>query len=1046
MKCCLCGSGFQPRFSRRSQGCFGEVGSSRQPAFAESYGGHEMPLPQKNIAFSLQAKHLSSYEMTKQYTSLGTPPDPSGVTHVVTAAMQPNLVSIIILTFNQLKYTKECVDSIRKHTPEPHEIIFVDNGSSIDMTGKWLKKLVKNNSNYRLIANKKNLGSSKGCNQAIEASIGQYILFLNNDVVVTEKWLAGMLECLHSAPEIGIVGPMTNNISGPQQVPAVGYSSIDGLAKYALAFRQKNRHRRIACRRIVGFCMLFERRLIEEVGLLDESCGSGNFEDDDFCLRASFAGYRIVMAGDVFIHRYGSRVYKDNRIDYGSSLTGNRKSFSEKWSGKEVAQRFGRKLLIVNAVNKADELYRKGDIEKATAALLEAIKQAPNDKSLYFKLAEMLIDGKMYNDALGILEAAPQRDNDVRQLALLGYCEDGLGHNDKSQEYAARALAIDPSMALALNVAGVVASKKGERDNAEGLFKQAIDADPSFGESYTNLGSLQWAAGEHIEALNLFERGFILSPTVAAAVAAYHSAVADTGSFARAEPVFLDARALHPIDKRIAFLLIVMLIQQEKHDLAMREIELAMIQFGIDDGILNAALQIRAKTGPIEVRPDSTRKTLSICMIVKNEELHLAKCLMSVKPVADEIIVVDTGSTDKTKVIASALGAKIFDFSWTNDFSEARNYSISKASGGWILVLDADEIISPLDHDKLKKLIRNNAEKRVAYTMVTRNYTNQVGARGWTANEGRYIHEEAGLGWTPSPKVRLFVNDKRINFVNPVHELVEPSLENLGIKIKTCDVPVQHYGRLNHDNVIAKGKEYYRLGIAKIEKTNGDYKAFKELAIQASEIGEYAEAVSVWQKVIELKPNDGVVFMNMGYAFLMMKQYDKVVEYSKKAMDLDPDLREAALNYSAAELIAGDVKKAIATLESILKKNPDYPPAMGRLAAACMIDSRKEEGFRYIDRLTAKGFACSGMLEEQARAFLAEGRIEQAVLLLQAALEKGISNASTHALLEECRQKMECGTSVSGQIEPSCILPGQGVGMEVTAQADRLKAEGEWEK
>ena len=133
--------------------------------------------------------------MTKQYTSLTTPPDSSRVTHIMAAAMQSNLVSIIILTFNQLKYTKECVESIRKHTPEPHEIIFVDNGST-DGTGKWLKKLVKNNSNYKLIENKKNLGFSKGCNQGIEASSGEYILLLNNDVVVTENWLAGMLECL----------------------------------------------------------------------------------------------------------------------------------------------------------------------------------------------------------------------------------------------------------------------------------------------------------------------------------------------------------------------------------------------------------------------------------------------------------------------------------------------------------------------------------------------------------------------------------------------------------------------------------------------------------------------------------------------------------------------------------------------------------------------------------------------------------------------------------------------------------------------------------
>ena len=257
---------------------------------------------------------------------------------------------------------------------------------------------------------------------------------------------------------------------------------------------------------------------------------------------------------------------------------------------------------------------------------------------------------------------------------------------------------------------------------------------PEFGESYTNLGALKWAAGMQAEALDLFERGFILAPTVADVITAYHSAVDDTGSFARAEPLFREARALHPNDKRIAFFLIAVLIQLQKQDLAMQEIEYAMNQFGIDDGILKAALEIRVQTGPLEVCPSPPRRSLSVCMIVKNEELNLAKCLMSVKPVADEIIVVDTGSTDKTKLIGSALGAKVFDFTWTNNFSEARNYSLSKASGDWMLVLDADEMISPLDHASLRSLIQQ-ADKRFAYSMTTRNYTHQVASQNWTAND-----------------------------------------------------------------------------------------------------------------------------------------------------------------------------------------------------------------------------------------------------------------------------------------------------------------------
>ena len=229
-------------------------------------------------------------------------------------------------------------------------------------------------------------------------------------------------------------------------------------------------------------------------------------------------------------------------------------------------------------------------------------------------------------------------------------------------------------------------------------------------------------------------------------------------------------------------------------------------------------------------------------------------------------------------------------------------------------------------------------------------------------------------------------------------------LNKLGIKIKACDVPVHHYGRWNQDKVITKGKEYYRLGIAKIEQTNGDCNALKELAIQASEIGEYREAVKVWRKVIAVQPNDAVAYMNMGFAFLMMKRYDQAMEFSKVAMRIDPELREAALNYSAAEMIAGDVCKAIAVLEGILEKNVDYPPAMGRLAAACIVSGQKEKGCRYLDMLNTKGFDCASMLEEQSGAFFSIGKIGQAIVLLQAAVEKGMTNSKTLALLSE-RQK-----------------------------------------
>ncbi len=98
-------------------------------------------------------------------------------------------------------------------------------------------------------------------------------------------------------------------------------------------------------------------------------------------------------------------------------------------------------------------------------------------------------------------------------------------------------------------------------------------------------------------------------------------------------------------------------------------------------------------------------------MIARNEENNLVNCLSKVGSLVDEIIVVDTGSTDKTKDVAKIFGAKVFDFKWNNNFSDARNFSLSKATGDWILILDADEVISPKDHDRMRKLVKEGGEK-----------------------------------------------------------------------------------------------------------------------------------------------------------------------------------------------------------------------------------------------------------------------------------------------------------------------------------------------
>ena len=117
---------------------------------------------------------------------------------------------------------------------------------------------------------------------------------------------------------------------------------------------------------------------------------------------------------------------------------------------------------------------------------------------------------------------------------------------------------------------------------------------------------------------------------------------------------------------------------------------------------------------------------LSLCMIVKNEEKFLEQCLNSVRELVDEIVIVDTGSTDKTKEIAAKFTNKIFDFQWCDDFSAARNESLKHATGDWILVLDADETIAWKDLSEIRKLIDDADASVSGFVLLQRNYVSSL--------------------------------------------------------------------------------------------------------------------------------------------------------------------------------------------------------------------------------------------------------------------------------------------------------------------------------
>lgn len=319
--------------------------------------------------------------------------------------------------------------------------------------------------------------------------------------------------------------------------------------------------------------------------------------------------------------------------------------------------------------------------------------------------------------------------------------------------------------------------------------------------------------------------------------------------------------------------------------------------------------------------------TLSIAMIVKNEEAHLGHCLASVEGLAEEVVVVDTGSTDRTREIARGHGAKVVEFAWCDDFSAARNESLKHCTGDWILILDADEAIDPVDHAAIRSFIKEDGP--IAATLTLRNYFLDASAtlmdKAVVPNQGTPYTEGRDLpfyGDYNQGTFRLLRNGLGILYEGRIHESFEASLQRLGRPLGECPAVIHHFGKVLQ--VRERDKALYYLALAKSQALEEpkNAQAHFNLAIQANLARDWEASLQGAQAYLKLKPHAPYV-VHMA---------------------------------AASSLVAlGRPKAAIPHLEALIRVAPDHVMALAQMATVQAKLHRPKEARDWFRRAAKAG-------------------------------------------------------------------------------------------
>ena len=328
-------------------------------------------------------------------------------------------------------------------------------------------------------------------------------------------------------------------------------------------------------------------------------------------------------------------------------------------------------------------------------------------------------------------------------------------------------------------------------------------------------------------------------------------------------------------------------------------------------------------------------RTLSLAVIIKNEADMIAELVDTHLTFVDELLIVDTGSTDVGPQKARERGARVEKIDWPGSFAEARNRAIELCQNEWVLMLDADERLDLLGQAEVRRQV-SECEEKTVFRLVQRTYTNDAEVLGWRPTSRGSVDCRGAAGYYDVALVRLFPKRPELRFEGIIHELIEPSARRARNRIQDTSIVLHHYKEhQSPSKKSAKNQFYLDLSRRKYEANPGDPQAQLELAMAASACGLYQEVVSLLIPAVRMFPKSLPLAQHLGVALCRCGRFDEVEPALSRSLELHEHKSAELLELMGeAQTKLGKNHKAVELLSRALEVNPRSFRALINLGVA----------------------------------------------------------------------------------------------------------------